>query len=240
MKRLAFGAVLLTTSCGLGLQDLPLGAGGSGYQVTAVFSDVGRLPMGGAVRLGQAVVGRVSGISTEDFHALVELDLDPGVRLPAGTTARLELSSPLGEEFVVLLPETDSQGGERVAERLCAAIRNTPFRPDSGYRAGNPLSINVTVSIGIAVFPLHGRTGEEVLEAADDALYAAKAAGRNTWRVARTCDPIPPADTTRSCDSATDTPVKESVEDVPVGAPADTSVKALPRTRTPSDSSERP
>jgi len=145
-----------------------------------------------------------------------------------------------GEEFVVLLPETDSQGGERVAERLCAAIRNTPFRPDSGYRAGNPLSINVTVSIGIAVFPLHGRTGEEVLEAADDALYAAKAAGRNTWRVARTCDPIPPADTTRSCDSATDTPVKESVEDVPVGAPADTSVKALPRTRTPSDSSERP
>lgn len=110
MKRLAFGAVLLTTSCGLGLQDLPLGAGGSGYQVTAVFSDVGRLPMGGAVRLGQAVVGRVSGISTEDFHALVELDLDPGVRLPAGTTARLELSSPLGEEFVVLRPPATSDG----------------------------------------------------------------------------------------------------------------------------------
>lgn len=110
MKRLALAAVLLTTSCGLSLQNAPIGTGGSGYQVTAVFSDVGRLPMGGAVRLGQAVVGNVSDIGTEDFRALVELDIDPGVRLPAGTTARLELASPLGEEFVVLRPPAAPDG----------------------------------------------------------------------------------------------------------------------------------
>jgi PleD family two-component response regulator len=44
----------------------------------------------------------------------------------------------------------------------------------------------VTVSIGIAVFPLHGATGAAVLEAADDALYAAKAGGRD-----RVCDEAP-------------------------------------------------
>ncbi|KAA5834202.1 MCE family protein [Saccharopolyspora hirsuta] len=110
MKRFVLAAVLLTTSCGLSLQNAPVGTGGSGYQVTAVFSDVGRLPMGGAVRLGQAVVGRVSDIGTENFQALVELDIDPQVRLPVGTTARLELASPLGEEFVVLQPPPTSDG----------------------------------------------------------------------------------------------------------------------------------
>ena len=43
----------------------------------------------------------------------------------------------------------------------------------------------MTVSIGVAVYPQHGATGTAVLEAADDALYAAKAAGRDTYRVAR-------------------------------------------------------
>jgi hypothetical protein len=44
--------------------------------------------------------------------------------------------------------------------------------------------INVTVSIGVAVYPEHGTTGPAVLEAADIALYAAKAAGRDACRTA--------------------------------------------------------
>jgi diguanylate cyclase (GGDEF)-like protein len=87
-----------------------------------------------------------------------------------------------GEEFVVLLPETDAVGGARVAERLCAAIRGEPFRVDTGDGSGEP--IMVTVSAGIAVYPEHGATDSELLEAADDALYAAKASGRDTYRVA--------------------------------------------------------
>ncbi|MQA26889.1 MAG: diguanylate cyclase [Micromonosporaceae bacterium] len=89
-----------------------------------------------------------------------------------------------GEEFVVLLPETDAAGGERVAERLCAAIRETPFELESGD--GSRESIRITVSAGVAVYPEHGHSLTDVLEAADDALYAAKAAGRDTWRVAPT------------------------------------------------------
>jgi diguanylate cyclase (GGDEF)-like protein len=83
-----------------------------------------------------------------------------------------------GEEFVVLLPETDAVGGAVVAQRLGAAVRRTPVTVDSPD--GTSLSVPVTVSIGVAVFPDNGATGPAVLEAADDALYAAKAAGRDT------------------------------------------------------------
>jgi two-component system cell cycle response regulator len=93
-----------------------------------------------------------------------------------------------GEEFVVLLPETDARGGMVVAERLATAIRGTPYVVESHHPAGDGRPVVVTVSIGIAVYPDHASTGPRVLDAADDALYAAKAAGRNTCRVADTAD----------------------------------------------------
>ncbi|MEH0973595.1 diguanylate cyclase [Micromonospora sp. CPCC 205546] len=88
-----------------------------------------------------------------------------------------------GEEFVLLLPETDARGAAIVAERLGATIRNDPIAADG--HGGTAVAIGVTVSIGIAVHPDHGGTGQQVLDAADDALYAAKAAGRDTWRIAQ-------------------------------------------------------
>ena len=90
-----------------------------------------------------------------------------------------------GEEFVVLLPETDAYGGIIVAERLGAAVRD---RPVSIEARG---SIPVTVSIGVAVFPQHGKTVQEVLQAADDALYAAKNGGRDTYRLADGAHRVP-------------------------------------------------
>ncbi|MFS8519961.1 MAG: diguanylate cyclase [Micromonosporaceae bacterium] len=88
-----------------------------------------------------------------------------------------------GEEFVVLLPETDARGAAAVARRLGSAVRDAPMvvvpRGSSEERR-----IDITVSIGIAVFPDHARTPQGILDAADDALYAAKAAGRDTYRMA--------------------------------------------------------
>ncbi|MET0424012.1 MAG: diguanylate cyclase, partial [Actinoplanes sp.] len=94
-----------------------------------------------------------------------------------------------GEEFVVLLPETDAYGGAIVAERLCAAVRDRPVSIDP-RRAGLTDQIPVTVSIGVAVYPEHGATAEQVLNAADEALYAAKNAGRDTYRRAGEPDVI--------------------------------------------------
>jgi diguanylate cyclase (GGDEF)-like protein len=88
-----------------------------------------------------------------------------------------------GEEFVVLLPETDRAGAAHLAERICAAVRELRV-PIAAPDGREPWEIQVTVSVGVAVYPDHGGTGQDVLDAADDALYAAKAAGRDTWRLA--------------------------------------------------------
>jgi two-component system cell cycle response regulator len=90
-----------------------------------------------------------------------------------------------GEEFVVLLPETDAAGAVVVAERLGASVRGTPVTVAAG-QSGEPVHITMTVSIGIAVYPDHDGTGPGLLDAADDALYAAKTAGRDTYRTAQT------------------------------------------------------
>ena len=82
-----------------------------------------------------------------------------------------------GEEFVILLPETDVAGSLTAARRIGEAIRESPI----------PLGendISVTVSVGVAVFPRHERTAAGILDAADAALYAAKHAGRDTFALA--------------------------------------------------------
>jgi two-component system cell cycle response regulator len=110
-----------------------------------------------------------------------------------------------GEEFVVLLPETDAYGGVIVAERLGAAVREIPVPIDPRRQdaaTGQPVDrVAISVSIGIAVYPEHGTTAQQVLDAADDALYAAKNAGRDTYRLAESV-PVPAATVTDSAVSA--------------------------------------
>ena len=81
-----------------------------------------------------------------------------------------------GEEFVILLPETDAQESLRALETLRAAVVQCPFH----FRDER---VVVTVSIGIANFNV-GATPESVFERADAALYRAKEAGRNRCIVA--------------------------------------------------------
>jgi diguanylate cyclase (GGDEF)-like protein len=78
-----------------------------------------------------------------------------------------------GEEFVLLLPETDCEGARVVADKLRRAISSRPIHvTDVGELA-------VTVSVGLASFPLHGEAVAEVLTKADAALYIAKRSGKN-------------------------------------------------------------
>ncbi|WP_213000536.1 sensor domain-containing diguanylate cyclase [Winogradskya consettensis] len=104
-----------------------------------------------------------------------------------------------GEEFVVLLPETDAYGGIIVAERLGSAVRDIPVPIDPRRMSGGAGvavdRVAISVSIGIAVYPEHGATAQQVLDAADDALYAAKNAGRDTYRLAESI-PLPAVDVT--------------------------------------------
>ncbi|HEX5413211.1 MAG TPA: diguanylate cyclase [Terriglobia bacterium] len=79
-----------------------------------------------------------------------------------------------GEEFVVILPDTGARACQVVAERIrnAVALMNMPQVNEK------PLP-NITVSLGIAVYPEHGATLEEMLQASDRALYESKRAGRN-------------------------------------------------------------
>ncbi|HTC69986.1 MAG TPA: diguanylate cyclase, partial [Acidothermaceae bacterium] len=96
-----------------------------------------------------------------------------------------------GEEFVIVLPETDSIGAARLAARLGTVIRSTPFCVDlaaNGHAVEIGTGLPVSASIGVAVFPEHGTTPTRLLRSADDALYAAKDAGRDGWRFAKPDD----------------------------------------------------
>jgi diguanylate cyclase (GGDEF)-like protein len=75
-----------------------------------------------------------------------------------------------GEEFAVVLPATHGTSAATVADKLRRVVANTEF-PGVPYR--------VTVSVGVAEFPANGITRDDIVGAADGALYAAKEAGRN-------------------------------------------------------------
>jgi two-component system cell cycle response regulator len=78
-----------------------------------------------------------------------------------------------GEEFVVIMPETDVQMACNVAERLRTSVECTPFPISRGQ------GLNVTVSIGIAGTEGARDTADALLRRADQALYRAKHTGRN-------------------------------------------------------------
>jgi len=79
-----------------------------------------------------------------------------------------------GEEFVVVMPDTNADTAALVAERLRSAVESKPF---SLREAG--ASLSVTASLGIATITLEVDTPEQLLKQADRALYQAKSDGRN-------------------------------------------------------------
>ena len=81
-----------------------------------------------------------------------------------------------GDEFALLIPRIESpEAVFSVAEKIIGTINN-PFSLDEG-------TVQIGVSIGIALYPQHGEEADALLANADAALYRAKADGRNVRRV---------------------------------------------------------
>ena len=130
--------------------------------------------------------------------ALIFLDLDDFKRIndqhghPLGSQCLAELAQIMlksvrdvdilarygGDEFVVILPETTVSTARAVADRLHEAITSHIFLSEEGIEA------RLTASIGIAGFPDHAQSKEELLRKADEAMYRAKAAGPNRIHIA--------------------------------------------------------
>lgn len=127
--------------------------------------------------------------------ALLMLDADHFKKVndayghPAGDGVLVKISSVLGafeypgafvgryggEEFVVCLPYCDSAAALEQAERVRRSIEAADFSDN----LRGMIQFHVTVSVGAAVYPDSGVTGEDLAAAADNALYAAKENGRN-------------------------------------------------------------
>lgn len=119
-----------------------------------------------------------------------------------------------GDEFALILPDTDRAGAVLAAARILDAFRLAPFAADGRQ------PIPIAASIGIASYPEDGRTATELIAASDLHLYASKAAGGNQV-TGRTGEPAAP-------EAAGDVPVAMSgrrqtrrtiagaVEDAPV------------------------
>lgn len=79
-----------------------------------------------------------------------------------------------GEEFVVILPQTAAAEASLIGERIREQVEGTVID------AGTAGRVKITVSVGVSSFPENGRSQEELVSVADQALYRAKGSGKNS------------------------------------------------------------
>ena len=84
-----------------------------------------------------------------------------------------------GDEFSIILPDTGSEGAVAVADRVRERIAAHPFL------AGNGLNLRLTASVGVATLPDVAGSAEELVRAADVAMYRIKQSGKNGVGIAR-------------------------------------------------------
>jgi len=81
-----------------------------------------------------------------------------------------------GDEFLLVLPETQTEAAVHVSERVRTYVKNLSLIP---HEQEKEIRVSVTASLGLAVYPKSGQTGTELIIAADRNLYASKRAGGN-------------------------------------------------------------
>lgn len=94
-------------------------------------------------------------------------------RLPSAVRTVDRVARYGGEEFAMIVMEADRAVTFEAAKRACAVIEQAQVFPTDS------LPLRVTVSAGVAILPHDGKSGKDLVAAADRALYAAKAAGKN-------------------------------------------------------------
>ncbi len=111
----------------------------------------------------------------DDCLRQVARSLAATVRRPGDLVARYG-----GEEFVVVMPDTDIKGAEKIAHALCAGVNEMKLP-----HAHSSTSDHVTISLGVAcAMPSSSTQAESVIASADEALYQAKESGRNQYQLA--------------------------------------------------------
>jgi diguanylate cyclase (GGDEF)-like protein len=124
-------------------------------------------------------------VNDEYGHPIGDVVLKQFTAICAGMLRAHDLFGRLGgEEFAIALPHTDVEGARSVAEKIRAAIAQTPIATAAG-------DISITVSIGLAQIHAGQHEVDQLIARADKALYEAKHGGRNQVRVDHSVVPEP-------------------------------------------------
>ncbi len=109
-------------------------------------------------------------VNDRSGHQVGDLALQRAAKVLSEGKRQIDSAARIGgEEFAIVLPDTDRDGAFALAERLRRTVRDE-FASDL---------TPTTISFGLAIYPHHGETAASLLHAADEALYAAKESGRN-------------------------------------------------------------
>jgi two-component system cell cycle response regulator len=117
-------------------------------------------------------------INDNHGHDVGDLVLKQAAELLRQAVRRSDVACRIGgEEFLIICPRTTLQGGQVLAERIRQLAEQKVWGSEQ-------LPLRITVSVGVAARTAKGRSPEELFRQADQALYAAKQAGRNRVRIA--------------------------------------------------------
>ena len=105
-----------------------------------------------------------------------KLIIEVAKKLTSLSSTHKEVARISGDEFIVVLHDVASiEQAASIAKKIISLF-DTPLTVESKM-------LNVTASVGVALYPLHGATAEELLKTADMAMYRAKGLGKNGYRV---------------------------------------------------------
>jgi phospholipid/cholesterol/gamma-HCH transport system substrate-binding protein len=105
---LAVGLLIIAGIICLGYLSIKLGKmevwGGKGYDVDAIFSDVGGLKIGASIEIAGVEVGRVKSITLDNYQARVVLNLSENVKLQEDAIASIKTKGLIGEKYIEITP----------------------------------------------------------------------------------------------------------------------------------------
>jgi diguanylate cyclase (GGDEF)-like protein len=118
-------------------------------------------------------------------HAIGDQVLQALVKLCLANLREMDILGRYGgEEFAILLPETDGDNAYHTAERLCRLVEKTPLLTEAG-------PVFITITLGVTCIKGETINLDILLDRADTAMYSAKQAGRNRVAMIEAADVSP-------------------------------------------------
>ena len=133
---LTCGALLVTGGCGFnGIQNMHLpggvGDGSNAIKLTVDLPDAGGLVANNQVKVGDVAVGTIDALTTQGWHAIASISIEPSLDLPANSIARVGTDSLLGSSYLELDPPTAVQPQGRLRSEMTIPLSSSHAYPST-------------------------------------------------------------------------------------------------------------